>query len=190
MQTNNETSQIPIKIENQTTTLNNGNDNITNLEIKNVINNNIQQTNNIQSENTIAASKDNCAKSSKCDKCEEKCPFCFCKVKLLFCFNPCNKEDREKYKNEIPRTCCCILVVLLWIYLIYCMIIIFLCFYLPCVIMQACGEVKKEKKKKQKKICDFSLTKYFKEKREADILGYAYKDAKYNKEKVKIEDTQ
>ena len=147
---NNETSQIPIKIENQTTTLNNGNETINNLEIKNVINNNIQQTNNIQGENTVAVSKDNGAKSSKC---EEKCPFCFCKVKLLFCFNPCNKEDREKYKNEIPRTCCCILVVLLWIYLIYCMIIIFLCIYLPCAILECCGDAyEKEKKKKKKKI--------------------------------------
>ena len=148
-QTNNETSQIPIKTENQITTLNNGNDTINNLEIKNVINNNIQQTNNIQGENTVAASKDNGAKSSKC---EEKCPFCFCKVKLLFCFNPCNKEDREKYKNTIPRTCCCILVVLLWIYLIYCMIIIFLCIYLPCAIMACCADAsKKEKEKKKRK---------------------------------------
>ena len=47
-----------------------------------------------------------------------------------------------------------------------------------------------KRRKKKKKICDFILTKYFEEKRKADILGYAYKDVKYNKEKVKIEDTQ
>ena len=203
-QTYNETIQISVKNENPISTLNNANNNnigntINNQEVKDVMNNNIQQTSNALGENNAGTGKNNASKKSDC---EEKCPWCFCKVKCLFCYNPCDKAGREKYEKAEPKTCCCLLTILFYLLMIWTTIWFFCCFYLPCKCMSWCGDACDDKKKDNKdnknskkksgitvdSILDKFAENYSNARHKANNLKYAREDVERCKKALDMED--